>query len=214
MMSSEGSGSTGSRPCRIRANAASVEGDERGERTRLLHGRWPRQVRHGTPGRDRGPQGVHRLRGRGECAEHRQDLGRDRAGRHPVRRIPVAGPEQVRDRAVGAVLDEVADPVAAIQESTALAVDHAQRGLARDHAVEAGRVGPRVFRGSRRGVCHAAMVAEHPRTGRAGWPVMSVAVERVEDEPDPERPEDGDDDGPDEARRPGRAPSARRPSRR
>ena len=55
--------------------------------------------------------------------------------------IPVAGPEQVRDRRVRAVLDEVADPVAAVDQAAALAVDLAERRLAGDDALEAGRVG-------------------------------------------------------------------------
>ena len=44
----------------------------------------------------------------------------------PVVGLPVAGPQQVRDGVVGAALDEVADPVAAVQEATALAVDVAR----------------------------------------------------------------------------------------
>ena len=53
-------------------------------------------------------------------------------------RIPVAGPEQVRDDRVRAVLDEIADPVAAVEQSPALAVDLAERGLAGEDALEAG----------------------------------------------------------------------------
>ena len=58
--------------------------------------------------------------------------------------IPVARPEQVRDRGVRPVIDEIADPVAAVQQPAALAVDVAERRLGGDDAFEAGRVGPRV----------------------------------------------------------------------
>ena len=38
-------------------------------------------------------------------------------------RVPVARPEQVRDRGIGPVIHEIADPVAAIEEPATLAID-------------------------------------------------------------------------------------------
>ena len=52
--------------------------------------------------------------------------------------IPVAGPQQVGDRRVPPVLDEVTDPIATIEEPTALAIDEAEAGLAGDDAFETG----------------------------------------------------------------------------
>ena len=81
------------------------------------------------------------------------------AGRQAVGRVPLAGPQQVRDRRIRAALDEVADPVAAIHQPAALAIDLAEGRLAGDDALEARRVGPVVGPASParcgRGVGHA-----------------------------------------------------------
>ena len=134
-------------------------GRERGQGAGLVDRRRPRQVLGRAPGRDGGPQRVHRL---GRCREGAQH-GHDRAagsGRSRSRwvGVPVAGPQQVRDGRVGPVGDEVADPVAAVQQPAALAIDEAQAGLARHDAGKARGVRP--FDG--RCVGHAAMVALPP----------------------------------------------------
>jgi hypothetical protein len=55
-----------------------------------------------------------------------------------MRRIPLAGPQQVGHRGEAAALDEVADSVAAIEEPALLAIDVAELGLGGDHPLEAG----------------------------------------------------------------------------
>ena len=89
----------------------------------------------------------------GQRAGGRQDLrgsGRARRGEH---RSPVAGPQQLGDLRVRAVLDELADPVAAVLEPAAFAVDHREARLAGHDALQAGRVGSGSLAGfGRRGV--------------------------------------------------------------
>ena len=92
------------------------------------------------------------------------------AGREPMGWIPLAGPQQVRDGAVGTALDDVADAIAAVQETTALAVDHAQGRLAGDDPGEPRGIRSGVLGGDGWRVGHAPMVAEGPAMGRAGWP--------------------------------------------
>src|SRR4029079_14755005 len=77
-----------------------------------------------------------------------------------------------RDRRVRPALDEVADPVAAVAQPAALAVDLRERRLTGDDALEAGRVGTVIggrSSGRRRGgtLGHGSMVAP-PRQGRRG----------------------------------------------
>ena len=80
-----------------------------------------------------------------EALSERTGLG-DGCGRQAGAGIPVAGPQQVRDDRVRAVLDEVADPVAAIREAAVRAVDLAEGRLAGDDALETGGVGAVVAR--------------------------------------------------------------------
>ena len=91
-------------PARSRAKAASAEGENDGQGPCLLDGRWPRQVLRRAPRRDRGPQRVHRLGRRGQRAK---DGAGPPVGMGPVgeamRRVPVAGPQEVRDGRVGPV---------------------------------------------------------------------------------------------------------------
>ena len=87
------------RRVRIDRLLAGAEPDERGECRRrerrqgsgMLDGRWPRQVLGGAPGRDRGPQRVHRLRRGRQRPEDVHDRARDPRrsrgdGRDPTRR--------------------------------------------------------------------------------------------------------------------------------
>ena len=139
--SSDGSGSIGSWPARSRANAASADGEKavsaRACSTVGGHGRScvapqaETAVRSASIGLVVGGQRPQR---RSSPAAGTGAVG------EAVARIPLAGPQQVRDRRVGAVLDEVADPVAAIQQPAALAVDVGEAGLAGDDALEARRV--------------------------------------------------------------------------
>ena len=145
---------------------------ERGQRPRLLDGRRPRQVLGRAPGGDGRAQGVHRLgrgRDRAEDGHHRR---RDRRGGESMARVPFARPQQVRDRGICPLRDEVADPIPAVEQASALAVDEAEAGLAGDDAFEAGRIGPsglvRGGPGSGGGrVGHAPMVA--PRLSACSW---------------------------------------------
>ena len=55
--------------------------------------------------------------------------------------LPLAGPQQLGDLRVRAALDELADRVAAVLEAAGLAVDHGERRLAGQDALQPGRVG-------------------------------------------------------------------------
>ena len=55
--------------------------------------------------------------------------------------VPIAGPQEVRDRRIRAALHEITDPVAAIEQPAALAIDEGEAGLAGDDALEAGEKG-------------------------------------------------------------------------
>ena len=78
-------------------------------------------------------------------------------------RIPVARPEEIRDGRIGAVGDKIADPVATVQEASALPIDVPERALAGDDTFEAGCIGARF--GHRR-VSHVTRVvrANMPRS--------------------------------------------------
>ena len=143
-------GSIGSCPARSRANAASADGEnEVSARACSMVGGHGRScvaphaetaVRSASIGLVVGGSARRTVMTAG-------GIGR---GRQPMGRVPVAGPQQVRDRRVGAVGDEVADPIAAVEQPAALAVDVAQARLAGDDAFEAGGVRARSRASARR----------------------------------------------------------------
>ncbi|GIW19786.1 MAG: hypothetical protein KatS3mg065_0082 [Chloroflexota bacterium] len=157
---------------------------ELGQGAGLLDRRRPVQALGRPPGGDRRPEGVHRFRVAWAGSGGRHD-GRCRNGgrREAGRGVPLAGPEEVGDGPVRASLDEVADPVAAVEEATILPVDVAEGGLGGDDALEAGRVGTVVARdrggggrsvaGARDSVRHATMV-----TGSKGFGGISGGQSR------------------------------------
>ena len=154
------------RRIRLDRLVAGAEPGERGQRARreggqragVLDRRRPGQVLRRAPRGDRRAQRVHRLGRGGQRAQHGHDRRRDRTGRQPMRRVPLPGPQEVGDRREGPVGDQVPDPVAAIEESSALAVDEAQARLAGDDALETRGVGAAGRGGIGRRVGHASMV--------------------------------------------------------
>ena len=154
-------------------------GRERGQRASLLDGRRVRQCLCGAPRGDGRPERIHRLRRHRQCAEG----GHDRVANGPRRQsrtwIPVAGPEEVCHGRIGAMLDEIADPVAAIRQPPLGTVDLRERGLAGQDALEPGRVGAVVGRGGCLGARWRARVRHRvdgsprrigpPSAGRCRW---------------------------------------------
>ena len=74
--------------------------------------------------------------------------------------VPLAGPQEVGDLRVRAAIDEIADPIPAVEEPSVRPVDEPDRAFGPDNALEAGRVRPRVGRGSLR---HTADGIPHRR---------------------------------------------------
>ena len=147
--SSDGSGSTGSRPWRRRPNAASAEGEKAvsaracsavGGQVEALRRRprprrrcaarpsgWRRAAaRAGRPSRPAGRAPARSVR-------VRDATRRSTAARRPGRRCRAC--------------DQLADRVAAVEQPAVGAVDEADRALGGDHALEPRRVRPRVVGG-------------------------------------------------------------------
>ena len=148
-------------------------GRERRERAGLLRGRRVGEGLRGAPGGYRGAQRVHRLGTGGQGAQRRQHGLGDRRCRQVMVRIPFAGPQQVRDGGVRAVLDEVPDSVAPVEELAPLAVDVAEGRLGGDYPLEAGGIGT--------GVGHASMVAA-VRQNALARSAESGAARQVQDQ--------------------------------
>jgi hypothetical protein len=155
---------------------------ERRQGACLLRGRWPWQVLRRSPRRHGGAQRVHRLGRRRQGSQDREHRRRERRGRQVMLRIPVAGPEQVRDGGIRAVRDEIPDAIAPVQQPSALAIDVGEAGLTGDDAFEAGGVGPGRLgclsrrRVGGRGVGHGLMVAVGVGWRTAGPGVSEVAA--------------------------------------
>ena len=112
-------------------------GRERSQRPGLPRGRRPGELLGGSPHGDRRPERVHRLGGPRQGPEGDEHGIRHGRGRQVVARIPLASPQEVRHGGIRPVLDEVADPVAAIEELARLAVHVAERCLRRYDALKA-----------------------------------------------------------------------------
>ena len=161
---------------------------------------WPRQACVATQAGDGRSERVHRLR-RGRQPFRIERTG---AGIWPVGSRwsgPITGPEEGSRRVVRPALDEIANPVAAIDQPASFAVDLAEDRLAGEHALQTRRVWPLV--GGRLRRCgrrrrrfgHAVMVAVPVRERR-----RSVSsADGLEDDPDDDRAEERDEDGGDEA---------------
>ena len=121
-------------------------GRDGGQLARLLHGRRPAGRLLRAPGGDGGAQGVHGVCRRRQVAQRGEGPLGQRTAWQVGRGRPFAGPQQLRDLGVRPCPDQLHDGVAAIQQSTGLAVDECDRGLPRDDACEAGRVGSSVRR--------------------------------------------------------------------
>jgi hypothetical protein len=103
---------------------------QRLERPRFVEARRPGGPLDGSPSRDSGAQGVHRHGGRRQAAQDVDHGVRHRRGGQMEIFAPVAGPQELGYLAERAVLDELADRIPAIQQTTVGAVDQGQRGFA------------------------------------------------------------------------------------
>ena len=124
---------------------ALAEAMECGQRRRGERGEFPGLVDCGRPVRPapRAPHGdgcaqrVHRVRVPGQFAEGAHDGVRNRGGNELRGLAPLTGPEQLCDAAVGALLDELSDRIAAIEQPAVRAVHVTHGCLGGDHSLEA-----------------------------------------------------------------------------
>jgi hypothetical protein len=127
---------------RVEAPAQAPEGGQDGRcdrrhGARLIDRRRPGHVLSGTPGADAGAQRIHGMGVRREQPQTGLDIVRQGRAWQMRLRWPLTGPQQLGDLRVRAVLDQVADGVAAIEQSAGGAVHERDGGLPGQNALEA-----------------------------------------------------------------------------
>ena len=129
--------STGSRPSRSLANAPTTAGAS-AISSRAWSGVGGHAIRRSAPKAEKpvrsASRGAHEV-GSARSAPSTVGVRLDRR-QHLVRRRPVAVEQQPDDSVVAAVLGEIADLVAAVEQPPRLSVDQRDRGLGGNHALE------------------------------------------------------------------------------